>query len=125
MLGKGVEMAKWSDVITLIAVTPPPEDTDNQGFYLPPTETRREVFASRRSVGVSEFYKAAQTGRVAEIKFTVRTDEYSAEDFIEYEGRRYKVLRTYETANGEFIELTPTDISERNALANDEGVGDG
>lgn len=123
-------VAKWSDIITLIAVAAPePEETDDQGFYLPPTETRREVFANKRSVGYSEFYKSAQTGTVAELKFTVRTDEYGAEGFVEHQGKRYKVLRTYETANGEFTELTLTDLSERDEPATPEpeegGVDDG
>jgi hypothetical protein len=108
-------MANRSDVITLIAASE--QETDDQGFYLPPSETRREIFANRKSVGYSEFYKSAQAGQTAEIKFTVRTDEYSAEGFAEHKGKRYKILRTYETANGEFTELTLTDLSERDAPA--------
>jgi hypothetical protein len=106
-------MAKWSDIITLVHVAAPAEETDGQGFYLPQTEERREVFSNKKSVGYSEFYKSAQAGYAAELKFTVRTDAYNDESYVESEGKRYKVLRTYETANGEFTELTLTDLSER------------
>jgi SPP1 family predicted phage head-tail adaptor len=107
-------MAKWSDRATLIAVeTPQEEQTDNEGFYLPPMETRREVFCNRQSVGYSEFYKSAQEGTKAELKITVRTDEYNAQGSVEYAGKRYKVMRTYVTKNGEFTELTLTDLPER------------
>jgi hypothetical protein len=117
-------VSKWSDRITLISVLAPGEETDSQGFYLPPEETRREVYGNKRSVGSAEFYRSSQAGTVAQIKFIVRSDEYSGEKFVEYEGKRYRVLRTYETtslgssrtqnsASGEFTELTLTDLSER------------
>jgi hypothetical protein len=116
-------MAEWSDIVTLIAVaSPPPEaETDNAGFYLSPTETRREVFCNRQSVGYSEFYKSAQEGMTAKLKITIRTDEYNAENYVEYAEKRYKILRSYVTKNGEFTELTLTDITEREEQAEPEG----
>ena len=106
-------MAKWSEVITLISITAPDVETDDHGFYLPSIEARREVYANKKSVGYSEFYKAAQAGMSAEAKITIRTSEYGGESYVEHGGKRYKVLRTYETANGEFTELTLTDLPER------------
>jgi hypothetical protein len=117
-------MAKWSDLIALIAVTAPTDETDTDGFYLPSAETRREVFANRQSVGYSEFYKAAQAGYSAELKIIVRTEEYNGESYAEHEGKRYKILRTYETKNGEFTELTLTDLTERDEQS-EGGNGDG
>jgi len=119
-------MANWSDIITLVGVSSPEDDTDMEGFYRPPTETRRDIYANKRSVGINEFYKAAHAGYSAELKFIVRSCEYYGENYVEYAGKRYKVLRTYDTTSvgsarhqrtysGEFIELTLTDLSERKA----------
>ena len=122
-------MGKWSDVIALIATT---EETNERGFYLPPTETRREVFCNKKSVGFKEFYTSAQAGMVTELKFIVRADEYGGESVAEHEGKRYKVTRNYDTTaiggarsgSGEFVELTVTDLAAREAEP-DGGGGDG
>ena len=106
-------MAKWSDILTLVTVTAPTDETDEQGFYTEPTETTREVFANKKSVGYSEFYKSDQAGYVTELKFDLHTVDYDGEKLVEYGGKRYKVLRTYGSKNGDFVELTLTDISER------------
>lgn len=106
-------MAKWADLLTLIAVEDPGNETDAAGFYAPPTETKREVFANRKSVGYAEFYKSASAGYTAEMKLELRTVDYGGERLAEYNGERYRVLRTYESTNGDIIELTLTDLSER------------
>lgn len=107
-------MAKWSDVITLIKTVPPTEATNANGFAQPPEdEPSRLVFCNKKSVGYSEFYKAQQAGYKAEVKIDLYTQDYEGETLVEFEGKRYKVLRTYESRNGEFIELTLSDLSER------------
>lgn len=106
-------MAKWSDMLTLLAVDAPADQTNENGFNAEPTEQRRDVFANKKSVGYSEFYKSAQAGYTAELKFDVHTGDYHGEGLAEYGGKRYKILRTYETKNGEFTELTLSDLSER------------
>lgn len=106
-------MAKWADLLTLIAVEEPGNETDAAGFYAPPVETKREVLANRKSVGYAEFYKSASAGYTAELKLALRTMDYGGERLVEYEGKRYRVLRTYESTNGDIIELTLTDLSER------------
>lgn len=115
-------MAKWSDILTLITITAPTEETDEQGFYAEPTETAREVFANKKSVGYSEFYKSASAGYAAELKFDLHTADYCGEKLVEYGGKRHKVLRTYESKNGDFVELTLTDLSERANNATDPEV---
>jgi len=116
-------MAKWSDILTLISVAAPEEETDDHGFFLPGAETSRDVFANRASVGYSEFYKSQQAGVTALLKMTVRSDEYNGESYAETGGKRYKVLRTYETKSGEFTELTLTDLPERGAPGESAGEG--
>ena len=103
----------WNDTLTLIAAETT-EETNENGFEIPEGEgQKRTVYANKKSVGISEFYKAQQSGYSADLKFDVYTDEYQGEPFAEYQGRRYKVLRTYESKNGETIELTLSDLSQR------------
>lgn len=114
-------MAKWSDVITLIKSVPPTEATNENGFAQQPTEQSRSVFCNKKSVGYSEFYKSQQAGYKAELKVDIYLldykdfypPDYLGERLVEFEDLRYKVLRTYESRNGEFIELTLSDLSER------------
>ncbi len=68
------------------------------------TETRRDVFAEQMSIGQKEFYQAHAVGLQPEIKFKL-TDylDYNDEPCTEYNGQRYRVLRTYRT--GQELEL--------------------
>lgn len=104
---------RWVDEITLIAQTPPAEKVNENGFPNAAEETRTTVFGNVKSVGYSEFYKAAQAGFEAEMKCDVYAEEYHGERLAEYEGRRFKVIRTYrDPKKPDEIELTLSDISE-------------
>lgn len=130
---------RWSEQITLIAQTPPSEPTERtneHGFPVPPAETATTIFANKKSVGYSEFYKAAQAGYTAEMKFDVRTYEYGGQEIVEYpvgSGKRYRVLRAYvhegshrnaQATNGEFTELTLVDLPEAPDAPDAEGGDD-
>ena len=90
----------FRDVIDLISVT---YEQSPSGAPIE-VETPRQVFANRRSVRQSEFYAAAMVGLRPEIMFEVRTIEYNGEEKLEYQGKRYDILRTYDK-NGEVTEL--------------------
>jgi hypothetical protein len=103
---------RWDETIKLIKSIP--GGTDSQGFPEPDTEISHTAFAGRASVGQSEFYKSAQAGMTAELKLTVRSVDFGSETVVETaDGKRYKVLRTYVTKQGEFTELTLSDLSKR------------
>jgi hypothetical protein len=106
-------MSKWCDVAVLIKAIPPEEETNAGGFPNPATESSRTVFCNKKSVGYSEFYKASQAGYKAELKIDLYTQDYEGETLAEYEGKRYRVIRTYESKNGDFTELTLSDLAER------------
>lgn len=59
-------------------------------------ETKREVFCSLRSIGMKEFYQANASDFHPELKL-VLTDhlDYENEKLVDYDGQRYRVLRTY------------------------------
>ncbi len=106
---------RWGEQITLIALSDPAPRTNEHGFPADREETATTAFADKKSVGYSEFYKAQQAGYTTELKFDVRSFEYTGQQIVEYpvsSGTRYRVLRTYLHGNGEFIELTLVDIPE-------------
>lgn len=104
---------RWCDELTLIALEEPAERVDAHGFPSKKAEVKTVVFADKKSVGYSEFYKAQQAGYTAEMKLDVYAEEYAGQTLCEYEGKRYRVLRTYDSKNGEIVELTLSDLSER------------
>lgn len=111
----------WNDQITLIALAEPSPRTNEHGFPLRQRETATTVFADKKSVGYSEFYKAEMAGHAAEMKFDVYAMEYSGETIAEYpvsSGKRYRILRTYVHGEGELVELTFSSFPEAQSAAN-------
>lgn len=60
-----------------------------------PVETRTTILCQVKSVSRAEFYGAAQAGLRPAIVFVIHECEYSGEQEVEFEGDRYKVIRTY------------------------------
>lgn len=87
--------------ITLISETIIEDELGNQR----PTETRKDVLCRVQSVGRNEFYNAANNGMKPELVFVIHGYEYENESSVEYEGIKYKVIRTYSTGFEE-LELT-------------------
>ena len=70
-----------------------------------PVEARKPVLCNVKSIGRNEFYAAAQTGLKPEITFVIHGYEYNEEKEVEFEGEKYKVIRTY-MKDFEEMELT-------------------
>ncbi len=70
------------------------------------TQSSRTVFVQPRSVYNSEFYNAAQAGLHPSITLTIanKTD-YEGETLVEFEGKKYDVIRTDWTAQRDGINL--------------------
>lgn len=58
-------------------------------------ETRTNILCAVKSIGRNEFYAAAQAGLKPEITFVIHGYEYNGEKEVEFEGQKYKVIRTY------------------------------
>lgn len=68
-------------------------------------ETRREVFCGVRSIGMKEFYSANSTDFRPELKLILADYlDYDDETLADYNGIRYRILRTYRV--GQELELT-------------------
>lgn len=91
----------YNEVIKLISES---KSTDAYGDTVI-QETERTVFCKVASIGQKEFYQSQAVGLKPEIKFVLSDYfEYQNELVCEYNGERYKILRTYR--NGLTLELT-------------------
>jgi SPP1 family predicted phage head-tail adaptor len=77
--------------ITLIGYTIE-KDEIGQDVEVP---TYTDVLCGIKSIGRNEFYSAAQTGLKPSITFVIHGYEYNGEKKVEFEGEKYKVIRTY------------------------------
>ena len=114
-----------ANVVDLITVSP-----EAAGVGTEPTETKRTVFCTVKSIGQQEAYLAMGQGLNPELKVILAHDfEYEGERLCEMDGVLYQILRTYVTET-DGIELTLQRV-KRNAgklpkvqtAAADEGVG--
>lgn len=78
---------------------------DGIGNQIPIARTKRTVLCKLKSVSRSEFYSAAVKGLRPEAVFEVNKYEYDDETEVEFEGKRYEVIRTY-PVGFEDVELT-------------------
>lgn len=91
------------DLMTLIKRTP---GTDEP--------TKRDVFCGVLSIGQAEFYQANAQGFHPEAKFILADYlDYAGETLADYNGQRYRILRTYRT--GQSLELTVVRASAEEA----------
>lgn len=68
-------------------------------------ETRREVLCGVRSIGMKEFYSAHSTDFRPELKLVLADYlDYNDETLADFNGVRYRILRTYRV--GQELELT-------------------
>lgn len=89
-----------AEAITLIGETP-----GAHGVFDPPEETRNEVPCSVRSVGYNEFYAAKNAGIEPSVVFVLAlAEDYAGEKVVEWNGARYRVIRTWMQGDG--IEIT-------------------
>ena len=85
----------------LITVSP-----EAAGVGTEPTETKRTVYCTLKSIGQQEAYLAMGQGLNPELKVILAHDfEYEGERLCSLDGVRYDILRTYVTET-DGIELT-------------------
>lgn len=96
----------FRDVINLIVVKMLPNNNDVE------VETeisrRNNIFANKKSVRQSEFYQAAAQDINLIQMFEMRTSDYNGENKVEFEGKAYYIVRTYDK-NNEIIQLICSD----------------
>jgi SPP1 family predicted phage head-tail adaptor len=90
-----------ANAVDLITVSP-----EAGGVGTEPTETKRTVYCTVKSIGQQEAYLAMGQGLNPELKVVLAHDfEYEGEGLCELDGVRFEILRTYITET-DGIELT-------------------
>ena len=98
-------MDMYNSVITLLTIT---ESINAVGDRVE-TVVRNDVFADARSIGMREKYEALGVGLKPELLFVLADYlDYDEQQFIEYNSRRYSVLRTYQGRNSNELEIVVT-----------------
>jgi len=77
--------------LTLVSQTYTEDEIGNQI----PVEERKTILCGLKSITRGEFYNAALAGLKPEITFVIHGYEYNGEKKLEFEGEKYKVIRTY------------------------------
>lgn len=74
---------------------------DDQGYPKKEQhECRRTVFAEEVSAVRAEFYTAMKAGRRISHVLKVRVEAYRGEQYAEFMGKRYEILRNYTKCGG-------------------------
>lgn len=82
------------------------ETASAHGVHATVTETEREVMCTVRSVSRSEYYNALNAGIEPSLVFYLAlSDDYHGERVVRYQGKKYRVVRTYLTED-DGIEIT-------------------
>lgn len=74
---------------------------------------RREIFCNEKGIKRNEFYQAQTAGFKPELCVEICADEYEREEYFEYRGVMYRILRSY-PVKGENIELICTALVVEN-----------
>ena len=90
----------FKDIINLVSVTTGENDMGD----IIEAETKRQVFADKKSIRQNEFYQAQATGLRPELMFIVRSIEYEQEPKLEYNSKMFTIIRAYDK-DGELTEL--------------------
>jgi len=95
----------YNELITLISINEEQDGID----VLEGIPERVDLAAKALSVGMKETYEAMSVGLKPEIVFEIADHlDYNGQNAIEFEGKKYKVLRTYGKKTGNELEITVT-----------------
>lgn len=83
---------RQDQAIFLISVTQNENDIGDQTEV----QTKRLVFAEKKSISQNQFYQAAATGLRPELTFVIWTREYNQEPKLEFNGKEYTIIRTFD-----------------------------
>lgn len=82
----------------LILITPGGYIEDEIGNQIPSDPIRTPILCGLKSIGRQEFYNAVAAGLRPELIFVIHSYEYNGEKQIEFEGVKYRVMRTYSSS---------------------------
>ncbi|MDG3195956.1 phage head closure protein [Streptococcus suis] len=95
----------WNHEITLIAKSITGKDKLKQNIT---EEVKTVLLCRKKSITRSEFYQANQAGIRPSLVVDIHSFEYDNQELAEFEGKRYRILKTY-PVDLETLELTLTE----------------
>ncbi len=82
----------WSDEVDLLTFA---DNQDSEGYGVDPVQ-RRTLFCNwEEGVSQNEFYLSNKQGLQATDSVELQRVDYEGERFAEYQGRRYRVIRSF------------------------------
>ena len=96
----------WNHEITLLS-----KKVTGKDKLLQPISEDVEVtlLCHKKRVTRSEFYQANQAGLKPSLVVEIRNFEYENQEFAEFEGKQYRILKTY-PIDSEILELTLSEV---------------
>lgn len=97
----------FTDVCKLLRIV---ESRDENGYVSQSEELGEEIFCSiSQGTIISEFYEAQKAGIRLSGMAEIWEEEYNREQLLEYEGRRFNIVRVHPTGHGT-VELTLEEV---------------
>lgn len=87
---------EYSEIIYLVSKVQEEDEIGNietSSFQL----TKR--YAKKQSVRTNEFYSAVETGLTPSVEFVMKRLDYDGQDELNWNGKRYSVIRTIDPKN--------------------------
>ncbi|WPC09812.1 phage head closure protein [Globicatella sp. PHS-GS-PNBC-21-1553] len=84
----------WNHIVTLLSISITADEYGNQIEE----STATNVLCKKKSITRQEFYQASVTDYKPALILIVHTFEYSGQEYIEFGGVRYRVIRTFESS---------------------------
>lgn len=87
---------EYSEIIYLISTV---KTEDEIGNIIDSSETSTKCYAKKQSVKTNEFYSAVEVGLTPSVEFVIKRLNYNGEEEIEWNNKRYMVIRTIDPKN--------------------------
>ena len=87
---------EYSEIIYLVNKVEAQDSIGNDTFS---TSTLTKCYAKKQSVRTNEFYNATMNGLTPSMEFVVKRLNYAGQDEIEWNNKRYDVIRTVDPKN--------------------------
>ena len=87
---------QYSEIIYLITES---IGADTIGNQVPALTSSKKCYAKVQSVRTNEFYSAVEVGLTPSVEFVIKKLNYSGEEEIEWNNKRYSVIRVVEPKN--------------------------
>lgn len=87
---------EYSEIIYLITESVGADDIGNQVSAL---TSSKKCYAKTQSIRTNEFYNAVEIGMTPSVEFVIKKLNYNGEKEVEWNNRRYDVIRVVEPKN--------------------------